>query len=207
MVRLSPAAPAIPGPRQRPGYRAAPSFAIHHRPQRDYLALPRQLVDPGLDALGAPGIAGLYGLIVPRGELLPDQFAGKPEEVGEIRVAVEAPGEGLRHVSGHVWSPIRLSLQTPRRRGKASWELKFDVPNSDGTRQTRYVSVKGKRTDAQRELTRLLSAIDTGTLVEPSKLTVASYLRAWLDSADGSQRPWSATDSSRSSKSSRTWGP
>lgn len=77
-----------------------------------------------------------------------------------------------------------MSRGTIRRRGKASWELKFDVPNSDGTRQTRYVSVKGKRTDAQRELTRLLSAIDTGTLVEPTKLTVAGYLHAWLDGAD-----------------------
>jgi integrase len=45
------------------------------------------------------------------------------------------------------------------------------------------VSVKGKRIDAQRELTRLLSAVDSGMIVESDKLTVACHLRAWLDNA------------------------
>src|SRR5262249_33710452 len=48
-------------------------------------------------------------------------------------------------------------------------------------RQTRYVTVKGKRQDAERELTRLLREADAGTLPEPSKMTVAEYLRGWLD--------------------------
>jgi integrase len=77
-----------------------------------------------------------------------------------------------------------MSRGSIRRRGKASWELKFDVRSEDGGRRTKYVNVKGKRSDAERELIRLLSAIDTGTLVEPSKLTVAGHLRAWLDAAD-----------------------
>ena len=39
------------------------------------------------------------------------------------------------------------------RRGKNSWRLKFDVGvDSAGKRQIRYVTVKGKRQDAQREL-------------------------------------------------------
>jgi hypothetical protein len=42
-----------------------------------------------------------------------------------------------------------------RRRGKASWELKFDVASSDGKRKTRYATVRGARQDAQRELARL----------------------------------------------------
>jgi integrase len=71
------------------------------------------------------------------------------------------------------------------RRGKSSWQLKFDVPGDNGKRQTRYVTVRGKRQDAQRELTRLLSQADAGSLVEPSKATVAEHLRAWL----GAPRP------------------
>jgi len=71
------------------------------------------------------------------------------------------------------------------RRGKLSWQLKFDVPSDNGKRQTRYVTVRGKRQDAQRELTRLLSQADAGSLVEPSKATVAEHLRAWL----GASRP------------------
>ena len=66
------------------------------------------------------------------------------------------------------------------RRGQSSWQLKFDVSSGNGMRQTRYVTVRGKRQDAQRELTRLLGQADAGTLVEPSKVTVAEYLRAWL---------------------------
>ena len=68
------------------------------------------------------------------------------------------------------------------RRGKNSWRLKFDVgADASGKRITRYVTVKGKRQDAQRELTRLLGAADAGTLPEPSKVTVAEYIRKWLD--------------------------
>jgi integrase len=68
-----------------------------------------------------------------------------------------------------------------RRRGKASWELKFDVGTAKGKRQTRYASVRGTRQDALRELTRLLGAADAGTLPDPTNATVAEYLRAWLD--------------------------
>jgi integrase len=63
-----------------------------------------------------------------------------------------------------------------------SWELKFDIgADAKGKRQTRYVSVKGTRADAQKEMTRLLAQADKGTLVEPTKTTVAEYVRAWLD--------------------------
>ena len=68
---------------------------------------------------------------------------------------------------------------TPR--GRRSWRMKFDVEAGEkGRRKTQYLTVKGRRQDAQKELTRLLSEADAGTLVEPSKLTVAEHLRAWL---------------------------
>ncbi len=68
------------------------------------------------------------------------------------------------------------------RRGKSSWRLKFDDGSDpvSGKRRTRYVTVRGKRQDAERELVRLLSEAHNGTLIEPSKVTVAEYMRAWL---------------------------
>jgi integrase len=68
-----------------------------------------------------------------------------------------------------------------RKRGRNSWELKFDVPGD--TRRTRYVTVRGSYKDAQRKLTELLNAADHGTLPEPTRMTVGEYLRAWLASA------------------------
>jgi integrase len=73
------------------------------------------------------------------------------------------------------------------RRGKSSWRLKFDLGRdpATGERITRLVTVRGKRQDAEKELTRLLTASDAGTLVEPSAMTVAEYLHAWLDGPTG----------------------
>ena len=69
------------------------------------------------------------------------------------------------------------------RRGKSSWRIKFDIGRNPetGERLTRLVTVKGKRQDAEKELTRLLTAADAGTLVDPSKITIAECLRSWLD--------------------------
>jgi integrase len=73
-----------------------------------------------------------------------------------------------------------------RRRGKDSWELKFDVGiDGSGQRKTRYASVKGTKRKAQQELTRLLAAADGGTLGEPSKTSVEAYLRGGMDGSHG----------------------
>lgn len=70
------------------------------------------------------------------------------------------------------------------RRGKSSWRIKFDLGRDPATskRLTRLVTIRGKRQDAERELSRLVNAAHDGTLVEPSKLTVADHLRSWLAS-------------------------
>jgi integrase len=66
------------------------------------------------------------------------------------------------------------------KRGKA-WRIKFDLDRGgSGERKTRYATVKGTREDAEKELTRLLSEKDKGTLVDPSKITVAEHLEQWL---------------------------
>jgi integrase len=70
-----------------------------------------------------------------------------------------------------------------RRRGAKSWEIRFDVGRdpATGKRKTRTKTVRGTKKEAQAELRRQLNALDEGTFVEPSKLTVAEYLRWWLD--------------------------
>src|SRR5690349_25016508 len=74
------------------------------------------------------------------------------------------------------------------RRGKASWRLKFEAGDRDpitGKRRTRYVTLRGTKKQAQAELIRLLAQVENGTAVDPSKITVAEYLRGWLDNAEG----------------------
>ena len=62
-----------------------------------------------------------------------------------------------------------------RQRGAGAWELKYDIGHDPVTKRrlTRYATVRGSKKDAQRELTKLLSARDKGEDVAPSKLTVA----------------------------------
>ncbi len=72
---------------------------------------------------------------------------------------------------------------TITKRGKNSWQVKYDLPREDGKRRQRYATVTGSRKDAQRELTRLLGAVDSGTHVDPSQTTVAAYLLAWFEGA------------------------
>lgn len=72
------------------------------------------------------------------------------------------------------------------RRGKNSWRLKFDVGrDANGKRQIRYVTVRGKRADAERELARLINDLHNGVLVDPAKVTVEEYIRKWLDGPHG----------------------
>jgi integrase len=67
------------------------------------------------------------------------------------------------------------------RRGKRSWRIKFDVGADErGNRQIRYVTVRGKRCDAEAELASQLNDHNQGTLVNTTKVTVGEYLRSWL---------------------------
>ena len=69
------------------------------------------------------------------------------------------------------------------KRGKESWQLKFDTPSADGKRQTRYATVKGTYKDAQKELTRLLGDRDTGKLPNATRDTVKEFLTTMLAGA------------------------
>src|SRR6202022_3751810 len=76
---------------------------------------------------------------------------------------------------------------TITRRGTHSWRLKFEGGERDavtGKRRTRYVTVRGTKKDAQRELNRLLGEVDNGSAVNPLGVRVEEYLREWLDGSD-----------------------
>jgi integrase len=69
-----------------------------------------------------------------------------------------------------------------RPQGEGSWEIKFDVGRDPltGKRITKYVTFRGTKRKAQEELTRLLSQRNEGSYVDPTRMTVADYLRHWL---------------------------
>ena len=68
-----------------------------------------------------------------------------------------------------------------RRRGDRSWAIVVDAGrNATGKRCQHWHSIKGTRKDAERELTRLLHAMNNGGYIEPSRLSVAEFLRKWL---------------------------
>lgn len=74
-----------------------------------------------------------------------------------------------------------MSEGTIRRRGKASWEIKYDLPRSpDGKRRIAYQTVKGKRADAAAALRAALHQQDKGIHIDPTAMTVAVYLEGWL---------------------------
>ena len=72
-----------------------------------------------------------------------------------------------------------------RPRGPGAWELKYDAGRDQktGRRITRYKTVRGAKRDAQRELRKLLGAVDKGQHVDPGKLTLGAWLGQWLEEA------------------------
>src|SRR5215467_13215777 len=76
-----------------------------------------------------------------------------------------------------------------RQRGKQSWLLKFDLGRdpATGKRISRFITFRGTKREAQAELNRLLNRRNEGTYVDPTKMSVAEYLKHWL-SADIDRR-------------------
>jgi integrase len=78
-----------------------------------------------------------------------------------------------------------------RKRGKASWEVKFST-GVGADRKTFYVSVKGSKADAQARLTQELARVGDGSFAAPSKITVGAYalkrIEAWAAGGEITQR-------------------
>lgn len=71
---------------------------------------------------------------------------------------------------------------TVRKRGKDSWELRFDIGRhpKTGKRQFRYKTIKGTKKQAELALTEEMRRRDTGIDVNPAKITVTEYFDRWL---------------------------
>lgn len=67
-------------------------------------------------------------------------------------------------------------------RSPGSWTIILFVGTRNGRKIFRQHTIRGSKRDGERERTRLLRALDTGTYLEPSKQTVAEYLESWLAS-------------------------
>lgn len=69
------------------------------------------------------------------------------------------------------------------RRGKNSWRLKFDAgrDSATGKRKTQFHTFRGGKREAQVKLAELIAAVANGEYVEPSKTTVAEFVRARVD--------------------------
>ena len=67
-----------------------------------------------------------------------------------------------------------------RRRGKASFELKFDlgIDDATGKRRIRYHAFKGSKAEAKIKLAELVLAAGKGAYVDCSKVTVAEHVRS-----------------------------
>jgi len=71
-----------------------------------------------------------------------------------------------------------------RERAAGSFELRYSLGTdpATGKRKTATVTFRGNRREAEKELRRLLHAVDTGEYVIDQRITVADWLSTWLAS-------------------------
>jgi integrase len=68
-----------------------------------------------------------------------------------------------------------------KERSPGHWSIVIDVPDpATGKRRRKWHSYRGTKRQAQIECARLISAIQTGDYLEPSKTTLAQFLDRWL---------------------------
>jgi len=69
-----------------------------------------------------------------------------------------------------------------RSKSKNSWQIQiYTGPGPDGKPRRHFETVRGRKGDAQRRLTELLTSLDKGVYVPPGRLTVAEHLHQWLE--------------------------
>jgi integrase len=69
-----------------------------------------------------------------------------------------------------------------RQRTPGSWELRYSLGTepATGKRRVATTTIKGNRRAAEKELRRLLRALDTNEHVDPTRMTLREWLTAWL---------------------------
>jgi integrase len=78
-----------------------------------------------------------------------------------------------------------------RERSPGSFELRysFGTDPATGRRKIATATVRGPRKEAEKELRRLLRALDTGEHVDPTRTTVQEWLATWLDTVRAEVSP------------------
>jgi len=71
-----------------------------------------------------------------------------------------------------------------RKRSRGSWTLWVDLGRDPetGKRKQQTFTIHGSKKDAQRELRAILTRVEGGAYVKPTKMTVKEYLEQWLES-------------------------
>lgn len=67
-----------------------------------------------------------------------------------------------------------------KERSPGHWAIILDVQAADGKRRRKWHSFKGTKRQAQTECSRLITEMESGEYVEPSKVTLAQFFERWL---------------------------
>ena len=80
---------------------------------------------------------------------------------------------------------------TIQSRSPGSYRIRYSLGSDPVTGKRRWATatVRGTKKDAERELTRRLRTVDTGEHVDPSRMTVADWLKLWLASTQTEVSP------------------
>ena len=77
-----------------------------------------------------------------------------------------------------------------RERSPGHWAIVIDVRDPQtGKRKRRWHSFVGTKRQAQTEAARLISELQSGTRVDPSRMTVAAFLERWIEHMQGQVLP------------------
>ena len=66
-----------------------------------------------------------------------------------------------------------------RERSPGHWAIILDIQDA-GKRRRKWHSFTGTKRQAQSECARLITEVESGEYVEPSKVTLAEFLNRWL---------------------------
>ena len=68
------------------------------------------------------------------------------------------------------------------KRSKNSWTIVLSLGRdpATGKRKRQWITVKGTKRDAERQLAEMLHQLDTGSFIRPTTITVGAFLEQWL---------------------------
>jgi hypothetical protein len=77
-----------------------------------------------------------------------------------------------------------------RERSPGHWAIVIDLRDAEtGKRKRKWHSFKGTKREAQKECARLITDIERGAHVEPTRETVAGFLERWIEHMRGQVSP------------------